>query len=854
MSAIKPVKEPLSVTHPDLAKEWDYDKNAPLTPNEVLPKSNKKAWWICSAGHKWQAVIASRSAGKGCPYCSGRLTVNGYNDLVTVNPKLASEWNYEKNTNMRPELLSPFSHKKAWWICSKCGNEWSAEIKSRNSGNGCPKCAVESKTKAFINNLISDKGSLAHNNPELASEWHPTRNGNLTPYDVMTGTNRKVWWLGKCGHEWEAVISSRALNNAGCPYCSGRATLTGFNDLVTISPLLASEWNYEKNANLRPDQISPFSHKRAWWVCSKCGNEWSAEIKSRNSGNGCPKCGLLKLSIAQRENNLKEKGSLLQNNPELAKEWHPTKNGKLTPNDVLAGSNIKAWWLGKCGHEWEAVISSRNTGCGCPICGYKQSAITRNKLKIEKGLSLEEVNPKLAKEWHPVKNGNLTPKDVLAGSNNMAWWLCRKGHEWQAVISSRNSGVGCPICTSERKTSFPEQSILYYFSKIYDVKGRYQFRNREIDVFIPELSVGIEYDGRFFHKSENSLLRDKAKMEFLNTHGITLIRIREADYNSVSNNIIYYKYDAHYSELPWAIQAAARLINSNINLDINLERDQNDIYEQYINSEKQNSLVIMYPEIAEEWNYEKNGKIKPETIPFSSNKRFWWKCKKGHEWQAVVSSRSSGTGCPYCSGRKAIPGETDFATVNPILANEWDYERNAPLTPSDVLPQSNKKVGWICSKCGYKWVTQVNHRSRGRNCPQCAKDSQIKNYVNNQIAKSGSLAQNNPKIASQWHPTRNGTLTPNDVLTGTNRKVWWLGECGHEWEAVIASRARNNSGCPFCSGRSGNKIMCIETGRTYLSFSEASSETGINASTISLCCRGKQKTSGGYHWKFVEEK
>ena len=125
-------------------------------------------------------------------------------------------------------------------------------------------------------------------------------------------------------------------------------------------------------------------------------------------------------------------------NPSLAKEWHPKKNGTITPKDVTPGSNKRVWWICIKGHEWKAPILRRKiTGSGCPYCsGYK----------VCNDNCLATVNPNLAKQWHPDKNNSLTPKDVTAGSNKKVWWLCEKGHEWKAVIESRTLGRGCPYC------------------------------------------------------------------------------------------------------------------------------------------------------------------------------------------------------------------------------------------------------------------------------------------------------------------------------------------------------------------------------------------------------------------------
>ena len=126
--------------------------------------------------------------------------------------------------------------------------------------------------------------------------------------------------------------------------------------------------------------------------------------------------------------------------PSVAKEWHPIKNGNLTPKDVTPGSGKKVWWLCEKGHEWQEFVYHRIRGCGCPFCsGHRAS----------KENCLQTVNPELAKEWHPTKNEKLTPRDVTYGSGKKVWWMCSRGHEWQAVISSRTKGNACTFCHSE---------------------------------------------------------------------------------------------------------------------------------------------------------------------------------------------------------------------------------------------------------------------------------------------------------------------------------------------------------------------------------------------------------------------
>ena len=140
------------------------------------------------------------------------------------------------------------------------------------------------------------------------------------------------------------------------------------------------------------------------------------------------------------------KKSLAETHPEVAKQWHPTKNGDLTPNDFTGGSQKKVWW--KCDkgedHEWLTSINKRSAGSECTICSGN---------KVVKSNCLATTNPKLAKQWHPTKNGDLKPEDFSSKSHFKVWWLCpntcKEGckHEWESIISSRTKGNGCSYCS-----------------------------------------------------------------------------------------------------------------------------------------------------------------------------------------------------------------------------------------------------------------------------------------------------------------------------------------------------------------------------------------------------------------------
>lgn len=275
------------------------------------------------------------------------------------------------------------------------------------------------------------------NQQSILAEWDEGRNLPLTPDTVSYGSRKKVWWSCSEGHSWQARIDSRTNGKHNCPYCSGALAIPGKTDLQTLYPELAAQWHPTKNLPLTPDQITPYSHRKVWWLCPE-GHEWQASPGKRVGGSNCPVCARSKLVPGIND--------LETEYPEIAKEWHPDKNGDLKPSDVFSGSNKKAWWRCSQGHEWQARIASR-TGSNrhnCPYCSNSKALPGYNDLKSR--------YPDIAAEWHPVLNEDLTPEDVTFGSNRKVWWLCPEGHSWEARISSRTGPdkSGCPICHSRK--------------------------------------------------------------------------------------------------------------------------------------------------------------------------------------------------------------------------------------------------------------------------------------------------------------------------------------------------------------------------------------------------------------------
>ena len=566
----------LQSEYPELAKQWYPAKNTPLTASDVTPNSGQKVWWLCQHGHEWKAVINSRTRGYGCPYCAGQKPTADRN-FGTEYPELFKEWDWKKNTK-KPEDFTPRSKSKVWWKCEK-DHSWQASIQNRTRDVKkllCPCCS---------NRKLCEDNSLAQVRPDIAKDWHPYKNAPLTPNDIVAGGYKKVWWICKHGHEWQTPIGYRVNNGTGCPKCSlqtsrieiavyseldamfndvaWREKISGYecdvylrdnnigveidgvywhsrrpeqelaksaafetegvqlfrlredgllqlserdvsfkfseDEFLVISRLLSSllkyaqltddqhtklrnyingpglineklyrklvanlpapppgqsladkhpdiakQWAYDLNAPLSPEHFRPASNKTVWWRCPK-GHTWKASMNNRVcQDTGCPACRHYVVTVTDEWN-------LAVLNPGLASEWHPEKNGDIRPEDVRPKSNQKIWWQCSKGHEWPATVASRATGSDCPYC-YGRYATKENNLASK--------YPELIEEWDGEKNIGLNPSEFTPRSHKKVWWRCKNGHSWKTTISNRTNRIKsrCPICArnSSRKYSIED--------------------------------------------------------------------------------------------------------------------------------------------------------------------------------------------------------------------------------------------------------------------------------------------------------------------------------------------------------------------------------------------------------------
>lgn len=279
-------------------------------------------------------------------------------------------------------------------------------------------------------------GSLASVAPALAAEWHPTRNGTVTPDEVTSSSNyQRFWWrCQNCGHDWMATPNNR-VRGKGCPACAGRVT-TPQNSLTALRPELASEWDSEINGSLTPEDVTPGSGRVVGWICPE-GHRYRAAIDLRTiNGTGCPVCA--GLAVVPGVNDL------ATTHPDVADMWHPTDNGALTARRVTAGSGARVvWWCRTHQYAWTATVASRAlAGRGCPVCGGQQVLPGVNDLAT--------LRPDVAQYWVSGDPPQIDPSQVSVGSARWAVWRCTNDlpHTFRRTIAKRVQNANCPVCTN----------------------------------------------------------------------------------------------------------------------------------------------------------------------------------------------------------------------------------------------------------------------------------------------------------------------------------------------------------------------------------------------------------------------
>lgn len=381
--------------------------------------------FICDHGHRYRTSTnavskAVQQGNSGCPYCSGRSALAGFNSMAETHPALAAQWHQELNEDITPSHITGAGNsQKYWWQCEQ-GHAWQETPNNRSKARACPYCSGQ--------RVIVDETSLDVTHPAIAKEWDFAANGDLRPEVIQPGSGKKVAWICPRQHSYMATVDSRTGRGTGCPVCANLKVLKGFNDLATTHPEIASEWDHELNGEIQPEDVVAGSKTKRHWVC-QLGHRYTSAAVTRVAGKGCAVCAGAKVLAGFND--------LATVNATVAKEWHPTLNEELTPTAVTAGSGRKVFWVCALSHVYEQTVAKRVAGSGCPVCANKKVLPGFNDIATR--------YPGIASDWHPTKNAPLLATEILPG-NNRRWWLCQNDHEQYGTVPNRLKTRGCSAC------------------------------------------------------------------------------------------------------------------------------------------------------------------------------------------------------------------------------------------------------------------------------------------------------------------------------------------------------------------------------------------------------------------------
>lgn len=574
--------------------------------------------------------------------------------------------------------------------------------------------------------------------------------------------------------------------------------------LLDAFPDIAAQWDYEANGTLRPESVSYGSNKIVWWICPICGNSYQKKISNRTApakrsveSKKCPIC--LGRVILPGVNSLKAKYPEIIDN-----EWDFVKN-TIDPDTIPPTCRKKVWWICPNGHSYQSLPGNKiyHNGGDCPFCSSQ---------KLYNETSLGYLNPELSKEWHPFKNGNLTPFDVFANTNKYIWWLCPIcGHEWRAKVSNRNVNKrGCPHCANCRSSSVPEQLMFRAIKSIFaDSINRHKIDKDEIDVFVPSLNIGFEYDGQQYHNLDK-LAKDISKTQRLTRKGIILYRFRESKCPKLECDnciVISVRYSSNYKDLETKLKALlVELSGQNVNIDFGSEI--NDVlatldclpYEQSFAASEEKKRKDGYSPVAL-WDYEANTPLTPEMVMPMSDKVVHWICPNNskHKWKNTVKSVSLGYGCRRCGSQRRLYTTEDWIeAATKVHKDKYQYQLVKYV-------DSETKVDIICPKHGVFKQLPLEHLG-GKGCPFCS---------HQKFHPLESLAVLRPDIAAEWDYEKNkdSGFTPNTIGLDTRRKFYWHcnNGCNHSYLATVAFRVNRDSGCAVCHGKQVSYDTCLAT-------------------------------------------
>lgn len=557
-----------------------------------------------------------------------------------------------------------------------------------------------------------------------------------------------MWKCEACGDPFLTSSYERFRENgrARCSTCFRKASaqkqketkLKKSGSLAETNPDVAKDWDYSLNelSGMTPQTVSPSSSKTFWWTCTD-GHSVSTRV-NRRTAYGCRYCNI---KSSQDEKRIE----IWNSSPSWIELLHPLSEEQVAARVPIQGT-VFTWSCEKCGDPFTCTVAERTRAGSrrrslCNKCGTARRGVRNSKTRLERSGSIGDLFPEIAAEWADDLNQGISVFEVTPSKNRSYWWRCKYGHEWKARTSNRTYlGRNCPKC-NDPSTSLLEMRI---FSELSHIEGYMLLRTKveefEADLYIPSLSIAIESDGYPWHSGVKKEERDLRKNQVWEAAGIDVIRIRDSKLKPLGTHLIQFQEKGDTNHL--------EILHELVELLLTIRPAEKFLEE----------LSTFYKE---------NATFRNQNI-----------------YMDLISQR-------------VAKEENRLSVANPELLAEWDYEKNAPLTPDRVSRASSLKVSWICSTCSNKWEARIANRIQlGRGCPVCARKRVQAKREAQFISGGNTLKEKYPELALEYNDARN-ELDSSHIAPKSTRSVWWTcPKCGNEWKTTVANRTRLSSGCP----------------------------------------------------------
>ena len=765
-------KDGYDVDYPELVPL--YSPNNPIPLNEVRG-IKAKFLWICPKHGEYEQQLghmirALKNGTIGCPYCNG-FKVRREDSAGAKAPELIKEWASSNESTLYE--YAPNSKYLATWCCPDCGTKWKAPIYERVQGYGkCPTC--------YGNKTFKERY------PELEKYY---AKDNTLPYeDAIVSDYTPRNWICEKGHEFTASFYKIHDQGFRCPYCENKKALKGYNDFEHLYPVLAQDYDEEKNGNKASEVV--VSYRNVYFKC-KNGHSFVRPIIRHVELNGqCPICSGTVLK--------KGSNDLATIYPAVILFWDYEKNEK-RPDQVLATLDNSYHFVCSNGHHFKCTLRELvENDFHCPVCEGK-------RVDPEK-TSLQALNPELASEFSV--NNKSTASQIAFDTSKKVLWTCPTcGEDYLYPVNERKIGDNsCPYCNHTKLKSgvndltITNPQLASEFSPRNDKKANEVGEWQKYEVFwicptckqefrreVRKMAAGFDEcpicTGRVAIEGYNSLADEHPDIPFIWSEKNDK---KPTEVTSISS------YDAIWY-CPTCKQEFRREVRKVVD----------DEFECPICTGKTvvagyNSLEDEYPEIAKRWA-ESNDRL-PSEVLSSHIYRAEWVCPTcGGKYTASVRDVVNGLAeCPYCNNEKPLAGFNTLKALYPEIAKEMNP--NNEKGPDDVLPTSAYLAEWTCPTCGYTYKASVRDRVASDDlCPACAgKKAQ---------AGFNSLLDIYPEVQDEWAENENTLLGifPDEILPTSNARVWWeCKDCGRKYllsvNMWVEKHNRGMTSCTYCSG------------------------------------------------------